>query len=213
MQKQPNLNQCGWYYSEMSSYEAEEILSKCSHGTFILHNGYTNSMKYPYTLSITNHDVVLHISIQIKSSGFYLKTRGDETRQNNIRQNNSPIGFIEMYIISSKSKPDVKPCWVFDCELRGHIFLKRPLHREIQTLQHLCRLQLNRAEPTKLPPGLHIFMKQYTFKHWTSSQTTLKTVLQSNIYHNFCTSTCDNLYEDDWWQLNSYESANIWMSL
>lgn len=157
-----NLNQCGWYYSEMSSNEAEEILSKCPHGTFVLRNGHTNSMKYPYTLSMTHHDVVLHVSIEIKSSGFCLKVRGDES---NIQQNVSPIGLIEMYIISSKSRHGIKPCWVFNGALRGHLFLRKPLYRKTPSLQHLCRLQLNRDEATNLPPGLYNFMKQYTFNH------------------------------------------------
>ena len=157
-----DLNQCGWYHSQMLLNEAEEILSKCSHGTFILRNGHCDLSKYPYTLSVSYNDIVLHISIQIKSSGFCLKTRHIE--KIDIPQNKSLIRLIEQYILFTKKRSATHPCWSFNGELRGHITIKRPFCKEVNSLQHLCRLQLNRNRPIEIPHGLHIFMDQYTFK-------------------------------------------------
>lgn len=160
-----DLDQCGWYHSEMSSSEAEDILSKCSRGTFILRNGHSDPAKYPYTLSVNYNDTVLHIRLQIKPSGFCLKTRPVDAGRSDIPQNESPIGLIELYTPFTKRRPAVRPCWSFNGELRGYITMKRPFYKEVHPLQHLCRLQLNRSGPLdKMPPGLRDFMKQYTFK-------------------------------------------------
>ena len=155
-------------------------------------------MENSYTLSVSRfgHKVptkneILHLNIS-KSNGYYRLRRLTylyrRDASDKIYEHESPIGLILHFI----GKPHITICCSFGGDLIGNLYLTKPVCKNISTLQHQCRVHLNRAAAatlvkrplgfihfmkkhclcgvqidrateTKIPPGLMNFMKQYPY--------------------------------------------------
>ena len=152
------LKMCGWYWGDLSSEEAEDILKDTQDGSFILRD--SADACHLFTLSLKANNLVVSVRVAFSRGQFKLDS---------LRQEDSP-GFENMvdlvdYYLADKSRrfyvavPDMD---------EFSVSLLHPIWKEVPTLQHLCRRCIvqrcrtaEELDSLPLPPHLIRFLKEY----------------------------------------------------
>ena len=184
------LDASGWYYGSMTWQEAASRLASSSVGTFLVRD--SSSSRCPYALSVQTIHGPTSIRIQYEKGHFWL----DCDRKGVTDQMTGVVDLIEHYRERPKGeryfdKSLGKHVWL-DCrgKVFDHITLLKPLIKEPPSLQHLCRLTINRSPSVKqspavqdqLPSAIKNYVEKYPHKLWWSLLVNLKLIYGAN-YH------------------------------
>lgn len=166
----------GWYWGSITASEAKQQLQKMPEGTFLVRD--STHPSYLFTLSVKTNRGPTNVRIEYADSKFRL----DSNCLSKPRILSFPdvVSLIQHYVLSctveSKSEapyappPPLPPMQKEIAASAVHLKLIRPLTRKnsAPSLQHLCRLQINRttmeADQLPLPKRMKEYLKQYPFQ-------------------------------------------------
>uniref|UniRef100_A0A7M4F9U5 Cytokine-inducible SH2-containing protein n=1 Tax=Crocodylus porosus TaxID=8502 RepID=A0A7M4F9U5_CROPO len=139
------LRESGWYWGSITASEAKQHLQKMPEGTFLVRD--STHPSYLFTLSVKTNRGPTNVRIEYADSKFRLDS--------NCLSKPRILAF-----------PDVKEMGA----AAVHLKLIRPLNRKdnAPSLQHLCRLRINKStaevDQLPLPRRMGDYLKQYPFQ-------------------------------------------------
>lgn len=170
------LRESGWYWGSITASEAKQHLQKMPEGTFLVRD--STHPSYLFTLSVKTNRGPTNVRIEYADSKFRLDS--NYLSKPRILAFPDVVSLIQHYVTSctteSKSEapyPPPAPLPPVQKEVAVaavHLKLLRPLGRRdsIPSLQHLCRLRINRCttevERLPLPRRMGDYLKQYPFQ-------------------------------------------------
>ncbi|KAK4305137.1 hypothetical protein Pmani_022957 [Petrolisthes manimaculis] len=151
------LEESGWYYGSITWQEAASLLKGSSVGTFLVRD--SASPHCLYSLSVQTSRGPTSVRLHYTRGRFRLDCAGASAGGQQTPEFPSVTSLLQHYT----NLPSTQ-VWV---DHLGNTFstidIRRPLRRSAPSLQHLCRLTLNRTPPAPsiLPPALANFLKAY----------------------------------------------------
>ena len=139
------LGSSGFYYNNISRVEAEEMLFGSDPGTFLIRDSSSDDSLFAVTF-VTRYMTVKNVRI--------LYTMGNFQFQSNFQKplcSDTVLGLIEKQISRQRDR-------------RTTILLLNPLKQEVQSLKHICRLNVNRQE-NYLMKCKNVHVRQYLFSY------------------------------------------------
>ena len=172
------LKMCGWYWGDLSSDEAEEVLKNTQEGSFILRD--SSDACHLFTLSLKANSLVVSVRVAFSRGQFKL----DSLRQEDSPGFENMVDLVDYYLADKRRRFYVS---VPDME-EFAVSLLHPVWKEVPTLQHLCRQCIVRRCRTSealdslpLPSHLIRFLKEYAP---VESQGTSSSSSSSSTPHN-----------------------------
>lgn len=164
------LRTSGYYYEGLSWQDADRLLRDCSVGTFLVRDSSDN--RFLFALSVQTERGPTSVRIHYRRGQFRLDC--EDALSSCMPWFSCVVRLVEHYVQLSRSAKGHMCVW-----LDGHgrrdlpIMLSRPLYRDPSSLQHLCRLALNRVAASKpsndvgtpLPTALRDYLKDYPHLH------------------------------------------------
>ncbi|NXO22047.1 CISH protein, partial [Cisticola juncidis] len=165
------LRESGWYWGSITASEAKQHLQKMPEGTFLVRD--STHPSYLFTLSVKTNRGPTNVRIEYTDSKFRLDS--NYLSKPRILAFPDVVSLIQHYLMSctteSKSEaPHPPPLQKEVAAAAVHLKLIRPLGRKdsIPSLQHLCRLRINRCtarvEQLPLPRRMEEYLRQYPFQ-------------------------------------------------
>lgn len=159
------LRMCGWYWGDISSDQAKEILRRTQNGSFILRD--SSDACHLFTLSLKANDIIVSVRVAFSRGLFKL----DSWNQEDSPSFNSVVDMIEYYLEDESHE--------FYVELPSigefPVCLKHPVWKEVPGLQHLCRTTIVKYCRTSeklgllpLPPHLIRYVLEFSPEDNTS---------------------------------------------
>lgn len=160
------LRMCGWYWGDISSDQAKEILKRTQNGSFILRD--SSDACHLFTLSLKANDIIVSVRVAFSRGLFKL----DSWNQEDSPSFNSVVDMIEYYLEDESHE--------FYVELPSMgefpVCLKHPVWKEVPGLQHLCRTTVVKYCRTSeklgllpLPPHLIRYVLEFSPEDNTST--------------------------------------------
>lgn len=123
------LRMCGWYWGDITSEQAKEILRRTQNGSFILRD--SSDACHLFTLSLKANNIIVSVRVAFSRGLFKL----DSWNQEDSPSFNSVVDMIEYYLEDESHE--------FYVELPNigefPVCLKHPIWKEVPELQHMCR--------------------------------------------------------------------------
>ncbi|KAM6344607.1 cytokine-inducible SH2-containing protein isoform 1-T1 [Alca torda] len=170
------LRESGWYWGSITASEAKQHLQKMPEGTFLVRD--STHPSYLFTLSVKTNRGPTNVRIEYTDSKFRLDS--NYLSKPRILAFPDVVSLIQHYVMSctteSKNEapyPPPSPLPPMQKEMAAaavHLKLIRPLSRKdnIPSLQHLCRLRINKStadvDQLPLPRRMGDYLKQYPFQ-------------------------------------------------
>lgn len=170
------LRESGWYWGPITATEAKQRLQKMAEGVFLVRD--STHPSYLFTLSVRTNRGPTNVRIEYSDSLFRLDSNW--LSKPRILSFPDVVSLVQYYVSSCSSESSKDPdsqSPVAPTSLKEptavHLKLLRPLHRseESPTLQHLCRLQINRSmapgsdlTELPLPKRMVEYLQRYPFK-------------------------------------------------
>ncbi|XP_062977173.1 cytokine-inducible SH2-containing protein [Elgaria multicarinata webbii] len=170
------LRESGWYWGSITASEAKQQLQKTPEGTFLVRD--STHPSYLFTLSVKTNRGPTNVRIEYADSKFRLDSNC--LSKPRIMAFPDVVSLIQHYVLSctveSKSDapyPPPMPSPPIQKEMAAsavHLKLIQPHSRKdcAPSLQHLCRLQINRStaetDQLPLPKRMKDYLKQYPFQ-------------------------------------------------
>lgn len=153
------LRMCGWYWGDITSDQAKEILKRAQNGSFILRD--SSDACHLFTLSLKANNIVVSVRVAFSRGLFKL----DSWTQEDSPSFSSVVDMIEYYLEDESHE--------FYVELPNArefpVCLKHPIWKELPRLQHLCRTTIVKYCRTSeklrllpLPPHLIRFVLEFS---------------------------------------------------
>lgn len=124
------LKMCGWYWGDLSSQQANDILKNAQDGSFILRD--STDACHLFTLSLKANSLVISVRVAFSRGQFKL----DSCHQEDCPSFDSVVDLIDYYL-------DDDPTHEFYVTVPDigefPVTLKHPIWKEVPSLQHLCR--------------------------------------------------------------------------
>ncbi|KAJ6656324.1 hypothetical protein lerEdw1_003827 [Lerista edwardsae] len=155
------LKRAGWYWGNMSVAEAKVRLQDTSEGTFLVRD--SSHSEYLLTISVKTSVGPTNLRIEFQDGKFRLDSI--ICVRSRLRQFDSVVHLIEYYVLMCKDRRTVS-----ELPFNGtvHLYLNKPLFHTIPSLQHYCRIAINRhtneIQELPLPPRLKVFLKEYRYQ-------------------------------------------------
>lgn len=176
------LRMCGWYWGDISSDQAKEILKHAQNGSFILRD--SSDACHLFTLSLKANNIIVSVRVAFSRGLFKL----DSWNQEDSPSFGSVVDMIEYYLEDESHE--------FYVELPNigefPVCLKHPIWKEVPSLQHLCRMTAvkfcrtsEKLSSLPLPPHLIRYVLDFSPEESTSSDTV------SDEMHSSSSSTDD----------------------
>lgn len=163
-----------FYFPEVSSAEAKQMLKCCSVGTFFVRD--SSDPRYLYTISVKTMRGPTSIRIMYDNGRFALDS--DEKSRKKIPKFTSVLDLIDYYMRLTYGKKS-EPCRFLDRSGKKDlpIIMSKPKLSSAPSLKHLCRTTINRSFPAKcaeevrktvdeltvLPRPLRSYLKDYPY--------------------------------------------------
>ncbi|XP_069793421.1 cytokine-inducible SH2-containing protein-like [Narcine bancroftii] len=162
------LDLSGWYWGSLTANEAKQQLNKMPEGTFLVRD--SSHPSYLLTLSVKTSRGPTNVRIEYSNGKFCLDSY--YLAKPKILAFREVLRLIQHYVTS---------CIVDRCdqamdtralpskETAIHLKLIKPLHKKdsFPSLQHLCRLTINKAtqqvDKLPLPPPVRKYLEEYPF--------------------------------------------------
>ena len=180
------LKMCGWYWGDLSSEEAEDILKNTQEGSFILRD--SADACHLFTLSLKANNLVVSVRVAFSRGQFKL----DSLRQEDSPGFENMVDLVDYYLADKKRRFYVS---VPDMD-EFAVSLLHPVWKEVPTLQHLCRRCVVRRcrtaeelDSLPLPPHLIRFLKEYAPVECSFTQQTLPSPSSSPLHSSPSTSS------------------------
>ncbi|KAF7248505.1 Suppressor of cytokine signaling 2 [Varanus komodoensis] len=155
------LRRAGWYWGNMSVAEAKERLQDTSEGTFLVRD--SSHSEYLLTISVKTSAGPTNLRIEFQDGKFRLDSI--ICVRSRLRQFDSVVHLIEYYVLMCKDRRTVS-----EMPSNGtvHLYLNKPLYHSAPSLQHHCRVAINRytnkIQELPLPTRLKDFLKEYQYQ-------------------------------------------------
>lgn len=166
-----DLKKTGWYWGSLTANEAKEILQDATEGTFLIRD--SSQRDYLFTISAMTSAGPTNLRIEYKEGKFKLDSV--VLAKPKLKQFDSVVHLVEHYVRLSRtsSKGGVGGGGVTgDPPLAPppgavQLLLTTPVYAAVPSLQHLCRISINRAarqvQDLPLPNRLKEYLTDYTY--------------------------------------------------
>lgn len=159
------LRLAGYYYENLSWQDAEILLKSSEVGNFIVRN--SRDSRYLFALSVQTERGPTSVRINYNHGLFRLDCERHVAVD--MPGFSCVVELIEYYISLSKSEQGKCCVWLDGSGRRDlPIKISKPRYKQVNSLQHLCRLSLNNQTTNKklnIPSPLTCFLQQYPHKH------------------------------------------------
>nr|XP_056703234.1 suppressor of cytokine signaling 2 [Euleptes europaea] len=145
----------------MSVAEAKEKLQDTSEGTFLVRD--SSHSEYLLTISVKTSAGPTNLRIEFQDGKFRLDSI--ICVRSRLRQFNSVVHLIEYYVLMCQDRSTAT-----EIPSNGtvHLYLNKPLYRSVPSLQHCCRIAINRytkeIQELPLPTRLKEYLKDYQYQ-------------------------------------------------
>lgn len=159
------LKNTGWYWGSLNANEAKEILQDASEGTFLVRD--SSQRDYLFTISAVTSAGPTNLRIEYKHGKFKLDSV--VLVKPKLKQFDSVVHLVEHYVQLSKSsdkttlnsQPSASPNGTVQ------LLLTKPVYTATPSLQHLCRIAINRTtrhiQDLPIPNRLKDYLGDYTY--------------------------------------------------
>lgn len=162
------LRMCGWYWGDITSEQAKEILRRTQNGSFILRD--SSDACHLFTLSLKANNIIVSVRVAFSRGLFKL----DSWNQEDSPSFNSVVDMVEYYLEDESRE--------FYVELPNigefPVCLKHPIWKEVPGLQHMCRTTVVKYCRTSeklsllpLPPHLIRYVLEFSPEDSVKSNT------------------------------------------
>ncbi|MBZ3871724.1 Suppressor of cytokine signaling 2 [Sciurus carolinensis] len=151
----------GWYWGSMTVNEAKEKLKEAPEGTFLIRD--SSHSDYLLTISVKTSAGPTNLRIEYQDGKFRLDSI--ICVKSKLKQFDSVVHLIDYYVQMCKDKRSGP-----EAPRNGtvHLYLTKPLYTSAPSLQHLCRLTINKCTGTiwglPLPTRLKDYLEEYKFQ-------------------------------------------------
>uniref|UniRef100_A0A8C9J2T4 Suppressor of cytokine signaling 2 n=2 Tax=Catarrhini TaxID=9526 RepID=A0A8C9J2T4_9PRIM len=159
------LGQTGWYWGSMTVNEAKEKLKEAPEGTFLIRD--SSHSDYLLTISVKTSAGPTNLRIEYQDGKFRLDSI--ICVKSKLKQFDSVVHLIDYYVQMCKDKRTGP-----EAPRNGtvHLYLTNPLYTAAPSLQHLCRLTINKCTGAiwglPLPTRLKDYLEEYKFQGFAS---------------------------------------------
>lgn len=154
------LRRSGWYWGHMTVNEAKEKLQDAPEGTFLVRD--SSHADYLLTISVKTSAGPTNLRIEYREGKFRLDSV--VCVRSRLKQFDSVVHLIEYYVLLSKNKKienETPP------NRTVHLWLVKPLYTSTPSLQHLCRMTVNKCtkkvHELPLPMRLKEYITEYRY--------------------------------------------------
>lgn len=148
------LKRSGWYWGNMSVTEAKERLQDAPEGTFLLRD--SSHEEYLLTISVKTSAGPTNLRIEYKEGKFRLDSV--ICIRSRLKQFDSVVQLVEYYFgVSENNRMEVENL----SNRTVHLWLTKPLYISSPTLQHLCRITVNKCTQKICELPLPVRLKDY----------------------------------------------------
>ena len=126
------LKLCGWYWGDLSSAQANDILKNGEDGSFIMRD--SSDACHLFSLSLKANSFVISVRVAYSRGQFKL----DSCRQEDCPSFGSVVDLIDYYLESDEHTFQVTVPELGEFP----VTLKHPILKEVYSLQHLCRMTI-----------------------------------------------------------------------
>ncbi|XP_011537231.1 suppressor of cytokine signaling 2 isoform X3 [Homo sapiens] len=162
------LGQTGWYWGSMTVNEAKEKLKEAPEGTFLIRD--SSHSDYLLTISVKTSAGPTNLRIEYQDGKFRLDSI--ICVKSKLKQFDSVVHLIDYYVQMCKDKRTGP-----EAPRNGtvHLYLTKPLYTSAPSLQHLCRLTINKCTGAiwglPLPTRLKDYLEEYKFQFFRYCKT------------------------------------------
>ncbi|KAL1775030.1 suppressor of cytokine signaling 2 [Sigmodon hispidus] len=155
------LSQTGWYWGSMTVNEAKEKLKETPEGTFLIRD--SSHSDYLLTISVKTSAGPTNLRIEYQDGKFRLDSI--ICVKSKLKQFDSVVHLIDYYVQMCKDKRTGP-----EAPRNGtvHLYLTKPLYTSAPSLQHFCRLTINKCTGAiwglPLPTRLKDYLEEYKFQ-------------------------------------------------
>ncbi|KAM4523890.1 suppressor of cytokine signaling 2 [Fundulus diaphanus] len=159
------LRKTGWYWGSLTANEAKEILQDSSEGTFLLRD--SSQRDYLFTISAMTSAGPTNLRIEFRHGKFKLDSV--VLVKPKLKQFDSVVHLVEHYVQLSRTSSKAAAAGAAAAGPNGtvQLLLTRPVYRSTPSLQHLCRIAINRTarrvQDLPLPNRLKDYLTDYAY--------------------------------------------------
>lgn len=164
------LENSGFYYGKLSWQEAAKLLKSTPVGTFLVRD--SSDPAYLFALSVQTECGPTSIRIHYANGLFELDA--EDLIQGDMPRFNCAVKLIDHYVrVNNGDESTTTSCrhvWLDGSGRRDRVIvIKKPLYNQVRSLQHLCRIsvnknkQLQRIQGQVLPKTLHTYVTEYPY--------------------------------------------------
>ncbi|XP_025063909.1 suppressor of cytokine signaling 2 [Alligator mississippiensis] len=157
------LRRAGWYWGNMSVAEAKERLQDAPEGTFLVRD--SSHSEYLLTISVKTSAGPTNLRIEYQDGKFRLDSI--TCVRSRLKQFNSVVHLIEYYVLMCKDRSGSETT----SNGTVHLYLNKPLYTSAPSLQHRCRITINKYTSKiwelPLPTRLKEYLKEYQYQDYS----------------------------------------------
>ncbi|XP_008297075.1 suppressor of cytokine signaling 2 [Stegastes partitus] len=160
-----DLRNTGWYWGSLTANEAKEILQDASEGTFLVRD--SSQQDYLFTISAMTSAGPTNLRIEYKHGKFKLDSV--VLVKPRLKQFDSVVHLVEHYVQLSRTsdKANSEPAAAAAPNGTVQLLLTKPVYTATPSLQHLCRIAINRrtrrVQDLPLPNRLKDYLTDYAY--------------------------------------------------
>ncbi|XP_059361273.1 suppressor of cytokine signaling 2-like isoform X2 [Carassius carassius] len=158
-----DLKNTGWYWGSLTANEAKEILQDTSEGTFLVRD--SSQRDYLFTISAMTSVGPTNLRIEYKDGKFKLDSV--LLVKPKLKQFDSVVHLVEHYVQLSRTSCEGSTTPIAPFKGTVQLLLTTPVYTATPSLQHLCRIAINkttrRVQELPLPNRLKDYLTDYTY--------------------------------------------------
>lgn len=160
-----DLKNTGWYWGSLTANEAKEILQDAPEGTFLVRD--SSQRDYLFTISAMTSAGPTNLRIEYREGKFKLDSV--VLVKPKLKQFDSVVHLVEHYVALSRTSSKGPSSSQALAPPNGtvQLLLTKPVYTATPSLQHLCRIAINRAtrqvQELPLPNRLKDYLTDYSY--------------------------------------------------
>ncbi|TRY90609.1 hypothetical protein DNTS_034650 [Danionella cerebrum] len=156
-------NTAGWYWGSLTANEAKEVLQNTSEGTFLVRD--SSQRDYLFTISAMTSAGPTNLRIEYKEGKFKLDSV--VLVKPKLKQFDSVVHLVEHYVQLSRLSCKGRTNQIAPSKDTVQLLLTTPVYMATPSLQHLCRIAINKTtrqvQELPLPNRLKDYLTDYTY--------------------------------------------------
>ncbi|XP_046878483.1 suppressor of cytokine signaling 2 [Hypomesus transpacificus] len=158
-----DLRNTGWYWGSLTANEAKEILQDATEGTFLVRD--SSQRDYLFTISAMTSAGPTNLRIVFKKGKFKLDSV--VLIKPKLKQFDSVVHLVEHYVHLSRTSNKGLSQPLAPVNGTVQLLLTKPVYTATPSLQHLCRVAINKAtrqvQGLPLPNRLKDYLTDYSY--------------------------------------------------